>query len=657
MESSLWSPSESFARNSNLNRYQTWLNNEKGVNTENYRALWKWSVDHPEAFWTSLIEYFDVQYDGDTTPALTGTAMPQVRWFENMRLNYAEHIFRNASPNRPAIVFQSEDHPLREVSWATLTNEVAAVRNYLKEAGIERGDRVTAYLPCAPEATVAFLAANALGAVWSGCSPDFGAASVVDRFAQIEPKVLVAVDGYTYGGRFHDKSDVIREIIDAIPSLEKVIVIAHPKGKGRLWGHGKVVSWQEALGATNGPLAFDRVPFGHPIWILYSSGTTGLPKAITHCHGGILLEQLKYGTFHNDFKPGDRCFWYTTTGWMMWNYIQGSLLAGGTLVLYDGSPNYPDLKVLWQFVMDAGIAHFGTSAGFILACMKSGINPGALYDLSTLRSLSSTGSTLPPEGFEWVYRHVKQDLWLASMSGGTDVCSAFVGGNPTLPVFAGEIQCRALGCNLKAFDENGNDLVDQLGEMVITSPMPSMPVFFWNDPGFLRYRESYFEVYPGVWRHGDWIKITIHDGIVIYGRSDATLNRGGVRIGTSEIYRAIDTVTEVQDSLVVCLERPGGEFWMPLFVIMKEGIALTDEVRSRIRSTLRNAYSPRHVPDEIIAVPDIPYTISGKKTETPVKKVLAGQDPRHAVSAGALRNPGSMEFFVRLGERLNRDRL
>jgi acetoacetyl-CoA synthetase len=538
---------------------------------------------------------------------------------------------------------------LKKLSWQDLEMQVGSLQKFLQDQRVGTGDRVVAYLPCVPEATVAFLAANSLGAVWSSCSPDFGIQAVIDRFAQIEPSVLIAIDKYVYGGKVFDKTETVGQLIKALPSVKTVILISEAVSKTF---HGKlIVSWTQALSAVVKQPEFVRVPFNHPIWVVYSSGTTGLPKAIVHSQGGILLEQLKYCLFHNDYKPGEICFWFTTTGWMMWNYIHGSLLAGATMALYDGNPAHPDLGVLWKFAEDAGINHFGTSAGFILANMKAGVEPSVNGDLTSLRSIGSTGSTLPVEGFEWIYGHVKNDLWLTSMSGGTDVASAFVGGNPTLPVYAGEIQCRALGCSLEAFNDQGKPVLNEVGEMVITKPMPSMPVYFWNDPEFKRYRESYFEMFPGTWRHGDWIKVTERKGIIIYGRSDATLNRGGVRIGTSEIYRAVDKIDGVKDSLIICVEKDGGNFWMPLFVVMQDGVNLTEDVKSKINNVLRREYSPRHVPDEIIAVPDIPYTISGKKTETPVKKVLMGKHPDEVVNSGSLRNPDSIKFFAALAKK------
>jgi acetoacetyl-CoA synthetase len=398
-------------------------------------------------------------------------------------------------------------------------------------------------------------------------------------------------------------------------------------------------------------LVFHRTDFSAPIWVLFSSGTTGIPKAITHSSGGILLEMLKYLTFHNNVKAGDRSFWYTTTGWMMWNYLHGALLCGATIVLYDGSAAHPSTDQLFRLIESCKITHMGTSAGYIVANMKAGSKPGN-YDLSSLQSIGSTGSPLPAEGFEWIYKNVGSDIWLTSISGGTDVCSAFVGGCPTRPVYSGEIQCRALGCDLHAFDEAGNTVIDEVGEMVISSPMPSMPIYFWNDPDKQRYRSSYFTHYPGVWRHGDWIRITSRDGIVIYGRSDATLNRGGIRIGTSEIYRAVNSVEEIADSLIICLEKDGGEFYMPLFVVLRPGITLTDELRKKISTTIRNAYTPRHVPDEIIAIGEVPYTISGKKTETPVKKILMGQKVADVIKPDALKNPEALKYFVEFSKSI-----
>ena len=641
----LWTPSESFAQSSNLTRYMNWLKTSKALSFADYHSLWKWSVENTDQFWESMMEYFTVVRTGKSAVTVEGE-MPRVKWFQGVQLNYAENVFRQYDSSQPAIIYKSESSAIVEISWETLRQDCAALQHFFLEQGVKTGDRIVGYLPCVPEATVAMLATVSLGAIWSSASPDFGTDAVIERFRQIEPAILIATSDYQYGGKHFDKIDVVKKIAEGIPSIKAVVIVG--REDHNLSG---AQSWSKITSARDHSLGFKRVPFNHPIWVLYSSGTTGLPKAIAHSHGGILLEQLKYGTFHNDFRRGERCFWYTTTGWMMWNYIHGSLLCGATMVIYDGSPGFPDLNVLWQFAAATSINHFGTSAAFILANMKTGISPKTISTFPALRSIGSTGSTLPPEGFKWVYQHVKEDLWLASMSGGTDVCSAFVGGNPMMQVYAGEIQCRALGCKVEAFSEDGKPVISEEGEMVITKPMPSMPVFFWNDKDGERYKESYFDTYPGVWRHGDWIEITERNGIIIYGRSDATLNRGGIRIGTSEIYRAVDQVKEVKDSLIICIEKAGGEFWMPLFVVMQDGIPLTDELKSRINTVLRNTYSPRHVPDEIIQASDIPYTISGKKTETPVKKVLMGKDPKKVVNEGSLRNPSSMDFFIQIGKQ------
>jgi acetoacetyl-CoA synthetase len=640
----LWKPSELFSNDSSLSHFIDWLNNTRSKNFRSYEDLWQWSVSDIAGFWESLWDFFSILHDGQYDAAVDGQPMPYTQWFRGTRLSYAEHIFRNYQDNTPAIKYKSESHPIKEISWKRLRQETASLQHILKSHGISTGDTVAAYLPCIPEATVSLLAVNSLGAIWSSCSPDFGTKAVLDRFVQIEPKVLITCTSYQYGGKKFSKSETVKELVKAMPSIRLVIHIGamdEPLGVTSM-------NWEQVTHSHDVTLQFTRVPFNHPIWILYSSGTTGLPKAITHSVGGVLLEQLKYCSFHNDFKRAENCFWYTTTGWMMWNYIHGSLLVGGTMVLYDGSPAYPSLEVLWNFASEAKIHHFGTSAGFVLANIKEGITPSAKADLSSLRSIGSTGSTLPPEGFNWIYQSVKKDVWLASMSGGTDVCSAFVGGNPMLPVYEGEIQCRTLGCSLYCFDEEGKSITDEEGEMVITQPMPSMPVFFWNDNNFTRYKESYFEMFPSIWRHGDWIRITPRNGIIIYGRSDATLNRGGIRIGTSEVYRAVDEIPEVRDSLIVCIEKGNGEFWMPLFIVMKEGHVLTDDIRKRINISIRTANSPRHVPDEILEVPDIPYTISGKKTETPVKKILMGRNPSNVINTGSLRNPASLDYFVNL---------
>lgn len=649
----LWSPDEKTIQNANLTKYINWLNNRQQKKFNGYQELWEWSVNNVEDFWVSIWEYFNIISHKKYSQVLSGSQMPDYSWFEGAELNFSEHIFRKESDKNPALIFKQEGDSLKEISWSDLKNKVSAFSGYLKRSGVKKGDRVVAYIANCPEAVIGFLATNSLGAVWSSCSPDFGTSSVIDRFAQIEPKILITIDGYQYGGKNFPKSTVVKELQEQLPTLTETVVIPylHKAYNESILSHN--IQWNDALEKGKGEeLTFEPVPFNHPIWVLYSSGTTGAPKAITHSHGGILLEHLKYLTFHNDIKEGDRCFWYTTTGWMMWNYIIGSLLCGGTVVLYDGSPAYPDMNVLWKFAEEARITHFGTSAGFVVANMKADTHPGKDFNLNYLRSVGSTGSPLPPEAFDWLYKEIKEDLWVASISGGTDVCSAFVGGNPLWPVYSGEIQCRALGCKLEAFDEEGKSVIDGVGEMVITKPMPSMPIYFWNDEDKSRYKESYFEMFPGIWRHGDWTKITPRNGIIIYGRSDATLNRGGVRIGTSEVYRAVDKINEIQDSIIVCIEKDNGEYYMPLFVVPKEGVVLTEELKRKINTTLRQEYTPRHVPDEIILVPDIPYTISGKKVEAPVKKILMGKASEKSLNADALKNPASLDFFKKFANQL-----
>lgn len=639
----LWQPSQKTIENSNIKSYINWLNKNYSKQFSDYNDLWQWSVDDIGSFWESIWKYFDIIHEGYYQQVVTGE-MPDAEWFLGTSLNFSEHIFKNETDEYPAIIFKSEFRDTIEISWQELKEKVSALRSFFIEQGVQKGDRIVGFLPNIPEATIAFLAANSIGAIWSSTSPDFGISSVLDRFQQIEPTILIATDGYGYGGNKFDKTEDIKVISKQLPTLKKTIIISYINELVDIKSDF-FIPWNEIIKNKKTELIFDKMPFNHPIWVLFSSGTTGIPKAITHSQGGILLEHLKYLNFHADIKKGERCFWYTTTGWMMWNYIQGVLLCGGTVVLYDGSPVYPDMNGLWHFVEEIGINHFGTSAGFIVANMKAGIHPGKDFDLSKLRSIGSTGSPLPPEGFDWIYSAIKKDIWLASISGGTDVCSAFVGGLPTLPVYSGEIQCRALGCNLKTYNENGEEVYDEVGEMVITKPMPSMPIYFWNDENKKKYKESYFEMYPGKWRHGDWINITNRNGIIIYGRSDSTLNRGGIRIGTSEIYRAVNQVEQVQDCLVICLEREGGEYYMPLFVQLKENQQLDDALKKLINTSIRKAYSPRHVPDEIIEIQEIPYTISGKKVETPIKKIMMGQKAADVINADALRNMDALKFF------------
>lgn len=579
--------------------------------------------------------------------------MPGAQWFPGAKLNYAEHVFRNATVDRPALLFRSERHPLVEVSWDELRYKVGAVAHALRKMGVQRGDRVVAYMPNMPETLIAFLAAASMGAIWSSCSPDFGTNSVIDRFKQIEPKVLFAVDGYQYGGKQFDRRPIVAELQQSLPSLEKTVLVPYllpnaPLEESKLTN---AVTWQDML-LEPAEIAFEQVPFDHPLWVLYSSGTTGLPKAIVQGQGGILLEHLKNLGLDMNLKPDDKFFWFTTTGWMMWNLLMGGLLIGSTVLMYDGSPAYPDMGALWKFAEDTGMTFFGTSAGYIASCMKAEIEPGKTYDLSHLRGLGSTGSPLPPEGFQWIYEHVKRDIWLASVSGGTDVCSAFVTGSILLPVNAGELQCRSLGAKVEAYNEQGQPLIDEVGELVITEPMPSMPIYFWNDPEGKRYQESYFEMFPGIWRHGDWITITSRGSAIIYGRSDSTINRQGIRMGSSEIYRVVEGIPEVMDSLIIGVELPGGRYYMPLFVVLREGVTLDDALKTKIKQKLRTTISPHHVPDEILAIPSVPRTLSGKKLEVPVKKLFMGVPVEKAASADAMSNPQAIDYFVEYANKV-----
>jgi acetoacetyl-CoA synthetase len=650
----LWEPPAELVERSRMSEYMGWLAAERGIELDGYDELWRWSVDDLEGFWASIWDFFGVQADGGYDRVLGSRAMPGAEWFAGSRLNYAEHVFAGKDDAEVAILHASELRELSELSWGELRAQVAAVAAALRGLGVGPGDRVVAYMPNIPEATVAFLAAASIGAVWSSCSPDFGPASVIDRFAQIEPKLLFAVDGYRYGGKDFDRRDVLAELQAAMPSLECTVVLPYLDPEPDLSALRDASRWDDLLAAGAGAeLRFERVPFEHPLWVLYSSGTTGLPKAIVQGQGGILLEHLKKLNLHVDAHPGDRLFWFTTTGWMMWNFLVSGLLTRAAIVLYDGSPGHPDMSVLWDLAARAGVTMFGTSASYIAACMKAGVEPAAGRDLSRLAAVGSTGSPLSPEGFDWIYAHLGAATWLFSTSGGTDLCTAFVGGTPLLPVYRGELQARALGAAIEAWDEDGKPVIDEVGELVVTEPMPSMPVRFWADPDGSRYRASYFEHYPGVWRHGDWIEITSRGTAVIYGRSDSTINRSGIRMGTSEIYRAVLGVDAIVDALVVDVPRPGTEGWMPLFVVLREGAELDDELRREIARRVREHCSPRHVPDEVFAIAEVPRTLSGKLLEVPVKRILMGTDPAKAASRDSLANPAALDWFVELAGSLD----
>src|SRR5215472_15070913 len=669
----LWRPGPEIIERARITDYRRWLASDRGVTFHSassdpatprsagsdpatpphgpestaYRELWQWSVAEPGAFWDSLWHYFDVLGDRGSGPVLAGGQMPDVAWFPGATLNYAQNALRVArtDPARLAVIARDEDGGQTTLTYGELAAEVARVRAGLQALGVTKGDRVAAYLPNIPAALIGLLATASLGAIWSSSSPDFGPASVIDRFAQITPKVLLAVDQYRYGGKQYDRGKQVAEIVAALPGLTALILV---NDHGEVTGPApQTLEFDSLPGDAAAELEFEAVPFGHPLWVLYSSGTTGLPKAIVHGHGGIVLEHLKTLCFNQDLGAGDVFFWYTTTGWMMWNYLAGGLLAGLTIVAYDGSATYPETGALWRLAADTQISYFGTGAPYLLACAKAGLSPGRENDLAAVRGIGSTGSPLPPEGFRWVYRHVGSDLLLGSFSGGTDVCTGFVGPSPLLPVRSGVIAGACLGAKVEAYNAAGQPVTGEVGELVITAPMPSMPVGFWNDPTGERYRASYFGTYPGVWRHGDWITMLADGGCVIYGRSDATLNRGGVRMGTSEFYRVVEGLPEVADSLVVDTGQLGADGRLILYLVLTGDLTLDEDLTGRIKAALRAALSPRHVPDEIHQVPGIPRTLSGKKLEVPVRKILLGTPVADAADPDALANPEVLAWFGR----------
>jgi acetoacetyl-CoA synthetase len=650
----LWEPTPESMAGTNLTRYLGWLEEKRGLRFADYAALWTWSTRDAEVFWRSIVDFFEVRFHEPAECVLSSREMPGAHWFPGATLNYAEHALRESDAAGPVILFEAEAaHGARqtgEISRPELRRRVATVAAELRRAGVGRGDCVAGYLPNVPETVIAFLAAASLGAIWSNCAVDMSGKAVLERLVQIEPKVLFASVGYWYGGKRHDRREMVKEIVAGLPTLRQVVLVSGEDGACDIAGLGvKRQSWEELLAAGEAPeLVFEAVPFEHPLWVLYSSGTTGKPKAIVHGHGGILLEHLKALALHLDLRGGDRFFWYTSSGWMMWNFlVSGLLLPGVAILLYEGSPKHPDFGVLWEVVERQAITYFGASAPYFMACLKQGAEPGGRFSLVNLRGVGSTGAPLPAEGFHWIYEKVKRDVVLGSVSGGTDVCTAFVLCNPHLPVTAGRLQCLGLGAAIEAWNDEGGVVFGELGELVLTAPFPSMPVFFWNDADGSRLRASYHEKFPGIWSHGDWIEIDGTGGPgVIHGRSDATLNRGGVRMGTAEFYSVVEDFPEVAEALVVDTGGLGREDALLLFLALRPGAVLDDGLRARINQRLRSELSPRHAPDAIHIVPEIPHTLNGKKLEVPIKRILTGTPAEQAVNRETVANPGALSYFV-----------
>lgn len=653
----LWQPSPERIANARISHFLRWLESSRGLVFADYEALWSWSIEQQEAFWAAVWDYFDIRARRPYQSVRSAAQMPSTRWFAGAELNFVDQVFRHRALPGPALLYESEAGGRGEIGWPELERQVAALAATLRQLGVTAGDRVIGYLPNIPQAVVGLLASASMGAIWSITAPDMGPVSVIDRFKQIAPKVLIACDGYVFAGRSHDRRAVLRSIVAELPTLESIVWVEHlARGPPSLPRPLPWRSWSEATATAH---ALDVVPVeaSHPLWILYSSGTTGLPKAIVHGHAGMLIQALLGKGIHLDVKAGDRVFWHTSTSWMIWNTLVSGLLLGATVLLYDGAPSgsgeRPDWLHLWRLMESAAVSFFGTGAGFFQACLKAGIRPREL-DLSALSSVASTGSPLSVDGFRWLSHSVKPDLWINSTSGGTDICGAFTGGLPTLPVYEGEMQCRVLGAAVESFSESGQAQIGQVGELVCTRPLPSMPLYFWGDQDNRRYLESYFERFKDsegrrVWAHGDWLRLVARPaavGAVIYGRSDATINRHGVRMGTSELYRAVESFAEIGDALAVDLEYLGRESYMALFVVLRSPASLTPELDARLRHSIRTALSPRHVPNEILAVPDIPKTITGKKLEVPIKKLLLGYPLEQVVNRDSLANPASLDWYV-----------
>jgi acetoacetyl-CoA synthetase len=623
-----WQPTERDIADARVTDFARFVQQRTGAPIADYRALWQWSVDDPAAFWGALWEYFDLGDPPDSV--LESAEMPGARWFPGVRLNYVDQIVRNARTDRPAILHVSEGDEVTELSWHQLLARTAAFAQTLRSHGVTAGDRVVGYLPNIPEAVVAFLASASIGAIWSACGQDYSAKAALDRLGQLEPVVLVTADGYRYGGKTHDKRDDVAALQAGLPTLRATVLASELTAEG------------------TDPLETVPVDFDHPLWILFSSGTTGLPKGIMHGHGGVVLEHLKAIALQADIGADDTFFWYTSPSWMMWNFQVAGLLVGATIVCYDGSPNHPKPDALWDIAGRIGATVLGTSPGYVLGCAKAGAVPRTEHDLSALRTVGITGSSLPPSSSLWLRDNVGERVQVASISGGTDVVSAFIGGVRTVPVWPGELSAPYLGVAMDAWDESGKPVRGEVGELVITKPMPSMPVSFWNDADGSRYRSAYFEMFPGVWRHGDWITITGHDSIIVHGRSDSTLNRHGIRMGSADIYQAVERLPEVAEALVIGAEQSDGGYWMPLFVVLADDAELTDELRERIKRTIRDEVSPRHVPDEIIVAPGVPHTRTGKKLEVPIKKLFQGADPARIVETSAVDDPALLDWYANL---------